>query len=165
MDRLKIGISIGDINGIGLEVILKTLIDERITKLCTPIIYGSSKIVSYHKNIVSLPDFQYQSIRGGEQAEHGKINIVNCWNDSVNITLGKVTDIGGQYAFKSLEAAVKDLKAGVIDPTKVSRIALENAASVAAMLLTTDCVLAEKKEDAPAMPMGNPGMGGMGGMM
>ncbi len=115
MDRLKIGISIGDINGIGLEVILKTLIDERITKLCTPIIYGSSKIVSYHKNIVSLPDFQYQSIRSGDQSEPNKINIVNCWNDSVNITLGKVTDIGGQYAFKSLEAAVKDLKAGVID--------------------------------------------------
>jgi chaperonin GroEL len=55
--------------------------------------------------------------------------------------------------------------AGVIDPTKVTRIALENAASIAAMLLTTECVLAEQKEDAPAMPMGNPGMGGMGGMM
>jgi chaperonin GroEL len=54
------------------------------------------------------------------------------------------------------------LKAGVIDPAKVSRVALENAASVAAMLLTTDCVLAEKKEEgAPAMPMGAPGMGGM----
>jgi chaperonin GroEL len=57
------------------------------------------------------------------------------------------------------------LSAGVIDPTKVTRIALENAASIAAMLLTTECVLAESKEDAPAMPMGNPGMGGMGGMM
>jgi chaperonin GroEL len=55
--------------------------------------------------------------------------------------------------------------AGVIDPTKVTRIALENAASIAAMLLTTECVLAEQKEDAPSMPMGNPGMGGMGGMM
>jgi chaperonin GroEL len=55
-------------------------------------------------------------------------------------------------------------KAGVIDPTKVSRVALENAASVAAMLLTTDCVLAEKKEEKPAMP-GGPDMGGMGGMM
>jgi 4-hydroxythreonine-4-phosphate dehydrogenase len=115
MKRLKIGISIGDINGIGLEVILKTLIDDRILKMCTPVIYGSSKIVSYHKNIVSLPDFQYQSIRSAEQAEADKINIVNCWNDSVNITLGKVSDIGGQYAFKSLEAAVKDLNSGLID--------------------------------------------------
>ncbi len=57
------------------------------------------------------------------------------------------------------------LAAGVIDPTKVTRIALENAASIAAMLLTTECVLADQKEEAPAMPMGNPGMGGMGGMM
>ncbi len=55
--------------------------------------------------------------------------------------------------------------AGVIDPTKVARVALENAASIASMLLTTECVLAEQKEEAPAMPMGNPGMGGMGGMM
>ena len=57
------------------------------------------------------------------------------------------------------------LAAGVIDPTKVTRIALENAASIAAMLLTTECVLADQKEESPAMPMGNPGMGGMGGMM
>ncbi|MFZ4542757.1 MAG: 4-hydroxythreonine-4-phosphate dehydrogenase PdxA [Saprospiraceae bacterium] len=115
MNKLKIGISIGDINGIGLEVILKTIIDERILKSCTPIIYGSSKVVSYHKNIVSLPDFQFQTIRSGEQAEADKINIVNCWNDTVNITLGKLTDVGGIYAIKSLEAAMKDLKAGFID--------------------------------------------------
>lgn len=115
MDKIKIGISIGDINGIGLEVILKTLIDTRINKLCTPIIYGSSKVVSYHKNIVSLPDFQYQNIKSADQVDHEKINILNCWNDTVNITLGKVNEIGGQYAFKSLEAAVKDLAAGHID--------------------------------------------------
>lgn len=115
MSKIKVGISIGDINGIGLEVILKTIIDERILKTCTPIIYGSSKIVSYHKNIVSLPDFQFQTVRGGDQAEADKINIVNCWNDTVNITLGKITDVGGIYAMKSLEAAVKDLSAGHID--------------------------------------------------
>lgn len=115
MEKLKIGISIGDINGIGLEVILKTVIDERILKLCTPIIYGSSKVVSYHKNIVNLPDFQYQNIRNIEQIDPDKINILNCWNDNVNITLGKVTEAGGSFAFKSLEAAVKDLKNGGID--------------------------------------------------
>lgn len=115
MDKLKIGISIGDINGIGLEVILKTVIDERILKLCTPVIYGSSKVVSYHKNIVNLPDFQYQNIRSIEQIDTDKINILNCWNDNVNITLGKVTESGGSFAFKSLEAAVKDLKNGNLD--------------------------------------------------
>jgi chaperonin GroEL len=83
-----------------------------------------------------------------------------------SIVVQKVKEGKDDYGFNARTEKYENLlKAGVIDPTKVSRIALENAASVAAMLLTTDCVLAEKKEDAPAMPMGNPGMGGMGGMM
>ena len=83
-----------------------------------------------------------------------------------SIVVQKVKEGKDDYGFNARTEKYENLlKAGVIDPTKVSRIALENAASVAAMLLTTDCVLAEKKEDAAAMPMGNPGMGGMGGMM
>jgi 4-hydroxythreonine-4-phosphate dehydrogenase len=115
MNKLKIGISIGDINGIGLEIILKTLIDERLIQLCTPIIYGSSKVVSYHKNIVEIPDFQYSSIKSIDQIDPDKINIINCWNDNVSITLGKVSEIGGKYALLSLEKAVKDLADGHID--------------------------------------------------
>jgi 4-phospho-D-threonate 3-dehydrogenase / 4-phospho-D-erythronate 3-dehydrogenase len=115
MEKFKIGITIGDMNGIGLEVILKTLTDERILKLCTPVIYGSSKVVSYHKNIVEIPDFQFNSIRSADQIDAGKINIVNCWADNVNITLGKVSDAGGKYAYMALERAVKDLNTGLID--------------------------------------------------
>jgi 4-hydroxythreonine-4-phosphate dehydrogenase len=115
MSKIKIGITIGDINGVGLEVILKTLTDERILNLCTPVIYGSSKVVSYHKNIVDLPDFNYNSIKDANQIENGKINIVNCWNDNVNITLGKVSDVGGKYAYVALERATKDLSNGLID--------------------------------------------------
>ena len=111
----KIGISIGDINGIGLEVILKTIENPKITEMCTPVIYGSSKVVSYHKNIVGIQDFVYNSIRGIDQIDNDKINIINCWQDNVNIMLGKVNEVGGQYAFKSLEAAVIDLKKGAID--------------------------------------------------
>ena len=78
----------------------------------------------------------------------------------------KVREGKGDFGYNARTDKFENLfAAGVIDPTKVSRIALENAASIAAMLLTTECVLAEQKEDAPAMPMGNPGMGGMGGMM
>lgn len=109
MDKLKIGISIGDINGIGLEVILKTLSNKNITNICTPVVYGSSKIVSYHKNIVGI-DFQFQPTRSGDRISLNKINIVNCWNDNVNITLGKATEAGGRYAYMSLEAATKDLR-------------------------------------------------------
>ncbi len=82
------------------------------------------------------------------------------------VIVQKVREGKGDYGYNARTDKYENLlAAGVIDPTKVTRIALENAASIAAMLLTTECVLAEAKEDAPAMPMGNPGMGGMGGMM
>lgn len=115
MEKLRIGISIGDINGIGLEVILKTVSHRNITEICTPVIYGSSKIVSYHKNIVGIEDFKFQGLRDARRLHTDKINIINCWQDNVNITLGKVSAEGGQYAGISLEKAVADLKEGLID--------------------------------------------------
>jgi 4-hydroxythreonine-4-phosphate dehydrogenase len=115
MSKIRIGISIGDINGIGLEVILKTLNDPRILEYCVPVIYGSSKIVSYHKNIVGNLDFPYQNIRPSERFSTDKINVVNCWNDNVSISLGKISETGGKYAMQSLEAAVNDLQYGNID--------------------------------------------------
>lgn len=114
MEKLKIGVSIGDINGIGLEVALKTFANPKVAEICTPILYGSSKIVSYHKNIVNL-DFQFQTLRNAERPHPGRLNIVNCWQESVNITLGKPTDLSGKYAGLSLDFAVKDLKSGLID--------------------------------------------------
>lgn len=124
MERLKIGISIGDINGIGLEVIIKTLAQEKILDYCTPIVYGSSKVVSYHKNIVGA-EFHFNSVRSAQQAETGKINIVNCWQDNVNITLGKPSDMSGMYAFKSLEAAVADLKSHHLEALVTAPISKE----------------------------------------
>ena len=115
MEKLKIGISIGDINGIGLEVILKTLNHEKIQEICVPIIYGSSKVVAYHKNITGIDDFHFQPLKNTERIHTGKINVVNCWDEVVNITLGKATEDGGKYAFLSLEKAVGDLKHGILD--------------------------------------------------
>ncbi len=115
MSLIKIGISIGDINGVGLEVILKTLNNPDVMKICTPIIYCSSKVVSYHKNIVGLEKLHFQSNKSAERVHTGKINIVNCWQDNVNITLGRQTEESGKYAKISLEAATADLKNGLID--------------------------------------------------
>ncbi len=82
------------------------------------------------------------------------------------VIVQKVREGKNDYGYNARTEKYENLfAAGVIDPTKVTRIALENAASIAAMLLTTECVLADQKEESPAMPMGNPGMGGMGGMM
>lgn len=114
MDKPIVGISIGDINGIGLEVILKTLVNPKILDFCTPVVYGSTKVISYHKNIVGI-DFPFLSVQRSDRFALDRINIMNCWQESVNITLGKATETGGQYALRSLEAAARDLKQGVID--------------------------------------------------
>jgi 4-hydroxythreonine-4-phosphate dehydrogenase len=114
-DKPIIGITIGDINGIGLEVILKALSHKKIVDICVPVIYGSSKVVSYHKNIVALDEVSFYGQRNAERLQYDKINVVNVWQDNVNITLGKPTDLGGKYAQLSLDAAVNDLKAGLID--------------------------------------------------
>ncbi|MCH2042549.1 MAG: 4-hydroxythreonine-4-phosphate dehydrogenase PdxA [Saprospiraceae bacterium] len=113
--RPKIGISIGDLNGVGLEVILKTVVDKRILELCTPIIYGSSKVVSYHKNIVRLKEVRPFGIRNIEQYKPDAVNVVNCWFENVRINLGQITPEGGEYALLSLDEATKDLEQGKLD--------------------------------------------------
>jgi len=115
MEKIKVGITIGDVNGVGLEVILKTLIDERIAQLCTPVVYGSSKVMSYHRNIVQLESFQYKNIRSAERVHEDVVNIVNCWQENVNIQLGRISEDGGSYAMKSLHAAAYELESGFID--------------------------------------------------
>lgn len=129
--------------------------------------------VAYIRAISSL-----DKLKGINEDENTGIQIVKraieeplrqiCANSGIegSIVVQKVKEGTADFGFNARTEKYENLlKAGVIDPTKVSRVALENAASVAAMLLTTDCVLAEKKEEKPEMPMGNPGMGGMGGMM
>ncbi len=115
MEKVKVGITIGDINGIGLEVTLKALHHEGIFDICTPVIYGSTKVVSYHKNILPQFKISFQGIPSAERLSANKINVVNCWSESVNITLGRATEDGGRYAWRSLDCAVEDLKRGRID--------------------------------------------------
>ena len=97
MGSIRAGITIGDINGIGLEVIIKTLSHSYITQLCTPVIYGSSKVVSYHKNIVNPQEFSFHNTNGADKLYHQKINVVNCWHDNVNIALVKETEEGERH--------------------------------------------------------------------
>lgn len=112
---MKIGITIGDINGIGPEVIVKALSNPMILNMFTPIIYGSFKVMSYHKNIVKGSTLRFNTISNPEDAVENKVNIINCWNDNVNITLGKTTIEGGKYAYIALDRAVNDLKEKKID--------------------------------------------------
>ncbi len=114
MSNFKVGISIGDINGVGPEVILKVLGDERILNHITPVIYGSTKVVGYHKNILD-GNIKFQGIISAEHASRGRINVIDCWKDNAEISLGQATEQGGKFAFVALEKSVDDLKNGLID--------------------------------------------------
>lgn len=115
MDKVRVGITAGDINGIGLEVILKALSNERILDYCTPIVYGSSKVVSYHKNIVGLGGLSFQPISDATRPSENKMNVLNCWQDDVVIQLGKISAEAGKYAYIALDRAFRDLDNGLID--------------------------------------------------
>lgn len=114
MEKLTIGITCGDINGISLEVIFKALHGKNFNGITT-VVYGNTKVMAYHKNIITQENIQFNNVASPDRAEPDRINIINCWQDQVNITLGKATAEGGQYAAIALERAVKDLKNGLLD--------------------------------------------------
>lgn len=114
MSKLKLGITIGDINGVSTEVIIKALSDERMLNLFTPIIYGSSKVVSYYKNMVS-ENFQFSTISSAESAKYNRVNVLNCWEEKADIELGKATVDGGKFAHIALDRAVRDFQDNQID--------------------------------------------------
>ena len=104
-DKIIVGISIGDLNGIGIEVILKTFDDKRMLDFCTPVIFGATKVISYHKKALNN-EIQVHGITDITQANPTKINVLNIWKEEVEIELGKPTKVSGEYALKSLESAV-----------------------------------------------------------
>ncbi len=112
---MRIGITSGDINGVGPEVILKAISGNDALQRHTIIIYGSGKVMAYHKNIVKDLDVQFSNLSTASQASNGKVSVVNCWNEDIQITLGKPTAEAGQFAHVSLDRAVNDLKDGHID--------------------------------------------------
>jgi len=128
-DKIKIGISIGDVNGIGLEVIIKTLADSRIMDYCTPIVYGHTKVASFHRKALDITDFQFNVITEPAQANAKRANMINCWEEDVKIEMGQSTETGGRYAFISLERAVNDLVAGSIDALVTAPINKHNIQS------------------------------------
>ncbi|HEY0750898.1 MAG TPA: 4-hydroxythreonine-4-phosphate dehydrogenase PdxA [Chitinophagaceae bacterium] len=105
-----IGITCGDINGIGSEVIIKTFSDHRILEHCTPVIFASNKLINFYKKAVPEVHFNYQSIKDFSRINHKQINIYNCWEEEVIISPGQLNETGGKYAVKSLQAAAQALR-------------------------------------------------------
>lgn len=112
---VKVGISIGDFNGIGMEVIIKTFMDNRMLHVCTPIVYGSSRIASFHRKALNINDFSFNIIREAAAANPKMANLINCWDEELKMELGTSTAQAGEKAIKSLELAIEDLKKGNID--------------------------------------------------
>ena len=113
-ENIVVGISVGDLNGIGGEVILKTFEDDRILEFCTPVIFASSKIMAFLKNHFNS-EINFNDINTMNQLVHGKVNVFNCWNEAVIIEFGKEDIKMGEYAIKSLQAATKALKNDEVD--------------------------------------------------
>ena len=112
---VKVGITHGDINGIGYEIILKTFSDTRMAEICVPVIYGSSKIAAYHRKVLDLPAMNINIISQAEDAGMNRVNLINCVDDDVKVELSQSTESAGLAAFKSLELATADLMRGAID--------------------------------------------------
>ncbi|ESU24372.1 putative 4-hydroxythreonine-4-phosphate dehydrogenase [Flavobacterium enshiense DK69] len=113
-ENIIVGISIGDLNGIGSEVILKTFEDTRMLELCTPVIFGNVKILSFLKRTLNL-ESNLHGIDKLEQLVFGKINVLNVWREGVNLQFGENDENVGKYAIKSFTTATQALKDGLID--------------------------------------------------
>jgi 4-hydroxythreonine-4-phosphate dehydrogenase len=115
--KIPVAITHGDLNGVGYEVIIKTFADSRMFDVCTPVLYGSSKVASYHKKLLtSVPqEMNFLSLRDASEAQDRRYNVVNLTQDEIKIDLGKSTEIAGALSRESLNRACADLKAGKVD--------------------------------------------------
>jgi 4-hydroxythreonine-4-phosphate dehydrogenase len=111
----RIGITLGDMNGIGPEVILKALADNRITAMATPVIYGSSKVVSFYKKLLNIEELNYSQVKTRGQFAFKSINVVNVWEDALEVAPGKPSKESGRASFLALRQACEELRDGVID--------------------------------------------------
>jgi 4-hydroxythreonine-4-phosphate dehydrogenase len=129
IQRPVIGISIGDLNGIGPELAIKTFSDNRLLEICTPILFASNKLINFYRKSIPDSTFNYQHIKDLARPFHKQVNLFNCWEEEVSINPGQLTDTGGAYAVKSLAAAVEALKDKKIDGLVTAPIHKKNIQS------------------------------------
>lgn len=127
--KIIIGISQGDINGIGLEVVLKTLMEPGVSEICTPVLFSSQKTVSYYRKVLGMEDFNFNPIRDFAQINPKKVNVFICYEEEINIEMGKSTPTGGRYAFLSLEKATQALIDGHVNALVTAPINKDNIQS------------------------------------
>lgn len=124
-----IGISCGDLNGIGIEVIIKVLADNRILDLCTPVLFANNKVINFYRKSLQDININFTSTKELNRINNKQVNLYNCWDDEVNINPGILNEIGGKYAVKSLKAAGQALKDNFIDGLVTAPIHKSNTQS------------------------------------
>ncbi len=127
-DKIRLGISVGDLNGIGCEVALKSFADDRMLDFCTPLFFASNKTISEQKRALGL-NISFNGVKQAASAVPGKINVVNVWKEIPQIQFGQATSEGGKYAIRSLKAAVAALKNNEIDVLVTAPINKKNIQS------------------------------------
>jgi 4-hydroxythreonine-4-phosphate dehydrogenase len=128
-DKIVVGISVGDINGVGMEVIIKTFTDQRMLTFCTPVIYGSAKVASFHRKVLNLADFSFNEIKHAGEVNHKRVNLINIGNEDIRVEFGQMTAAAGEYAVKSLTAATEDLASNKVDVLVTAPINKKNVQS------------------------------------
>ena len=113
--KIRVGISVGDLNGIGMEVIIKTFMDKRMMDFCTPIVFGSGKTAAFHRKALEIQNFSFNVINDFKDVNNNKANLINCWKEDIEIQLGEANDDIGKYAYLSLEKTKEALKKEEID--------------------------------------------------
>ena len=128
-NRIVVGITHGDMNGIGYEIIIKAFLEPRLLELFTPVVYGSSKVASYHRKALNINDFSFNLIKKADQANPKRPNIINVHDKDIKIDLGESTTEAGELSLLALEAAVEDLKNNQIDVLVTAPINKKNIQS------------------------------------
>lgn len=124
-----IGITCGDLNGIGIELIIKTFSDSRILEQCTPLIFASNKVINFYRKSVPEINFNYQSTRDFNRINPKQVNLFNCWEEEVQINPGQLSEVAGKYAALSLQTSVAALKQKQIDGLVTAPIHKKNIQS------------------------------------
>lgn len=124
-----IGITCGDLNGIGIELIIKVFSDNRILELCTPVIYASNKVINFYRKSLPEYNFSWQNIKESDRLNPKQVNICNCWEEEVAIQPGQLNETGGKYAVRSLLAATAALKKNEINGMVTAPIHKKNVQS------------------------------------
>lgn len=112
--KIRVGITHGDINGVGYEVILKTFSDPTMLELCTPVVYGSPKVAAYHRKAMEIQT-SFSIVNSAEEVQDGRVNVVNCIEEELKVGLTKPTPEAGKAALVALERALADYREGLFD--------------------------------------------------